>query len=143
MLNSAVRDVRPVIVSKRPKMEALIKESVPKWPPEDFVSELKDDSLPELHVLGDHRYVGYNARYFRHLLELSQHDVAVRSNGCFEQRHVSAMERGWMPHDPEGFFKALANAIGVTYEMLLRRPRVVTSLNNVRAIVYRPLREKP
>ena len=88
----------------------------------------------------DYEYFGLNLRCFRQLRGLSQHELARLARSTIRQADISNYERGLRPsgsHD----LTVLADALEVSVEAFLRRPRFIKRVDEDRPSVFRSQRE--
>lgn len=71
-----------------------------------------------------YEYLGFNVRFYRRLRRLSQRELGARITPPLPQPTVSRTELGYRPAD-DHVVDALAGALGVHRDQLLRRPRVI------------------
>ena len=71
-------------------------------------------------------YLGQNIRFYRRLRGFAQHELAARAGLAFTQPYVSKLECGWRPFDVS-HVDALAAALSLSRQQLLRQPRIVQS----------------
>jgi transcriptional regulator with XRE-family HTH domain len=70
------------------------------------------------------KYLAHNLKFYRHLADLAQHELASRAGGPpFSQAYISQIERGLRP--VARHVDILARALGISRYRLLARPRVV------------------
>lgn len=86
----------------------------------------------------DLAYLGGNVRYIRLLRRLSQLELANRAGSAFSQSYVSRLECGLRPSDSQ-HVSALATALEVSPDALLRRPRVVRCASALKPVVLSTL----
>jgi transcriptional regulator with XRE-family HTH domain len=72
--------------------------------------------------LTDFSHFGGNLRLFRLARRLTQQQLAQRAGEGFSQTYVCRLERGLRPSE-EQHVSALAGALSVSTQALLRRPR--------------------
>ncbi len=79
-------------------------------------------------------FLHINLKFYRHVRELSQRELAKRAGTGFTQSGISRLECGHHPTDPEQV-AALARALEVSVDTLLRRPRRARRLDSLRPVV--------
>ena len=77
-----------------------------------------------------------NLRYYRQHLGLSQLELATRAGSAFSQSYVSRLECGLRPSDSQ-HVQALAAALGVGRDALVRPPRIVRQVATLRPVILR------
>jgi len=79
-------------------------------------------------------HLGANVRYFRGLHRCTQRTLAERAGPQFSQAYISQIEHGVRPSDPDQL-AALATALEVPVESLLKRPRFVNRAEDITRLV--------
>ena len=88
----------------------------------------------------DFTYLGFNLRHFRQLRGFTQHELAQLAGATLRQTEISSYERGLRPSDSHDIV-VLADALDVSVESLVRRPRFITRVDAVRPSVFRSPQE--
>jgi transcriptional regulator with XRE-family HTH domain len=79
-------------------------------------------------------FLAINLRFYRVLLRLSQHQLALRAGPPFSQSVISRLERGLQPSESSQI-DALARALNLSQAALLREPRRALRADAVRPAV--------